>query len=324
MDTQKIIIDQSRPPSERWKLTKGQIGEVKELVATYVEDMGGVGQFGEEITGYAATQLDQQYYVELDSIANQCNLPLEEVLLTNLYYDLFKVVIGCTAFAIDTPNGPIHARNLDWWTKNNLLCSHTVITEYLPGENSYGFKTVGWPGYAAVLSGMAPNRFSVTLNAVLSDEPHGLNNSISFLLRTVLATARDYDTAVEVLSNAEIIPDCLLLVSGVSKGEMCVIERTPTKSAIRKPENGFIAVANDYQLINSDTSEVQSELQATSCGRFNKISELILSNQPDSVANCLDCLSDPDVIMGITVQQMVMSSAQGLLEFRPPKQLTPT
>ncbi len=166
---------------------------------------------------------------------------------------------------------------------------------------------------------MAPGRFSITLNAVLSDEPHGLSNSISFLLRTVLATANDYHSAVEILSNAEIVPDCLLLVSGVSKGEMCVIERTPTKSAIRKPENGFIAVANDYQLINADTSEVQSELQATSCGRFNKISELISSNQPDSVASCFACLSNPDVIMGITVQQMVMNASEGLLEFRPPK-----
>lgn len=319
MDTQKIIIDQSLPASERWKLKGDQVRQIQELVATYVEDMGGVGQFGSDIINYAGSQLKQEYVEELESIVRQCALPLEELLLTNLYYDLFKVVMGCTAFAIDTPNGPIHARNLDWWTKNNLLCTHTAITEYLPGENTYGFKAVGWPGYAAVLSGMAPNRFSITLNAVLSDEPHGVSNSISFLLRTVLATAKDYHSAVEILSKAEIVPDCLLLVSGVNKGEMCVIERTPTKSAIRKPENGFIAVANDYQLINADTSEVQSELQATSCGRFNKISKLISSYQPDSIDSCFYCLSDPEVIMGITVQQMVMSASQSLLEFRPPK-----
>lgn len=171
---------------------------------------------------------------------------------------------------------------------------------------------------------MAPNRFAITLNAVLSDEPHGMGCSISFLLRTVLATAKDYKTAVDILSNTDIVPDCLILVSGVNHGEMCVIERTPTQSAIRNPENGYIAVANDYQLINADTSEVQSELQTTSCGRFSKISELVSSIQPETVASCFNCLSDPGVIMGITVQQMMMSAARGVLEFRPPKQIIPT
>jgi len=108
MDSQ-IIIDQSLPPSKRWSLTGNQILQTKELVATYVEDMGGVSQFGQEVTAFAEHNLEPEYYSELKSLANQCNIPLEEILLTNLYYDLFKVVIGCTAFAVDTPNGPIHA-----------------------------------------------------------------------------------------------------------------------------------------------------------------------------------------------------------------------
>lgn len=52
----------------------------------------------------------------------RAKVPLDEVVCGNLYYDALKaVLVGCTAFAVDTPTGPLHARNLDWWTENDSL-----------------------------------------------------------------------------------------------------------------------------------------------------------------------------------------------------------
>ncbi len=40
----------------------------------------------------------------MEGIASRANLPLDDVVCGNLYYDALKaILIGCTAFAVDTP-----------------------------------------------------------------------------------------------------------------------------------------------------------------------------------------------------------------------------
>ncbi|MEM1117054.1 MAG: hypothetical protein AAGJ11_11155 [Bacteroidota bacterium] len=92
---------------------------------------------------------------------------------------------------------------------------------------------------------------------------------------------------------------------------MVVVERTPTRAALREPSNGFIVVANDYLRIDADTGEVGSELMATSCGRFDRAVARLGASRPPSVEACLDVLCDPDIQMGITVQQMVLHARSG-------------
>jgi len=50
-----------------------------------------------------------------------------DVALGNCYYDALKVVLGCTAFAVDTGDEILHARNLDWWTENAALARYTTV-----------------------------------------------------------------------------------------------------------------------------------------------------------------------------------------------------
>jgi hypothetical protein len=56
---------------------------------------------------------------------------------------------------------------------------------------------------------------------------------------------------------------------------------------------------------------IESELQATACGRYNRISELVGARVPRDATECLNYLNDPVVRMGITVQQMVFQAATG-------------
>jgi acid ceramidase len=99
--------------------------------------------------------------------------------------------------------------------------------------------------------GVAPGRFAITLNAVLSDDPALLAEPIAFLIQHVLNSASDFTTAVTWLTETRIASDCLLLVTGINAGEMVVIERTLTRVAIRRAVNGIIAVTNDYRLLHS-------------------------------------------------------------------------
>ncbi|MBO6940274.1 MAG: hypothetical protein JJ863_35200 [Deltaproteobacteria bacterium] len=120
-----IDIDLARPPAARWAFSDEQRAAACELVDSYVRDLGGADAFGSMASAYASGFVSAEYRAELESVADRIDRSLEEVLLANLYYDAIFAVIGCTAFAIDTPQGPLHARNLDWWTEKNQLAKHT-------------------------------------------------------------------------------------------------------------------------------------------------------------------------------------------------------
>jgi acid ceramidase len=126
------------------------------------------------------------------------------------------------------------------------------------------------------------------------------------------------------LTSTEIASDCLLLVTGILPGEMVVVERTPTRAALRSPTNGCLIVTNDYLALQSKTTStgVEQELQQTSCSRFDRASLLLAHHVPRNVTECFSILTDPAIRMRITVQQMVMSAAQGLLEVRVPAEFS--
>ncbi|MGW8181322.1 MAG: C45 family autoproteolytic acyltransferase/hydrolase, partial [bacterium] len=226
-------------------------------------------------------------------------------------------LLGCTAFAIDSEQGPIHARNLDWWSENGLLRNATVIYNYEKGGTTI-FKAISWPGYAAVLSGAAPGRFAITLNAVLSGEKAQIARSISFLIREVLEEASDFGAAVDKLSSTQISADCLLLVTGTRKGEMCVIERTPRHSEIREPESDHIIVTNDYRKLRDSGIDRGSDLDLTTWGRFERVETFLRESRPQSFNEFFRILRDQEVCMDITMQHMVMSAAENRLEVRLP------
>ncbi len=100
-----IDIDLGRSPADRWVLGDEHRAAAAALVDSYVRDLGGAETFGTMASAYAAACVSAGYRAELESIAERIDRSLEEVLLANLYYDAIFAVIGCTAFAIDTPAG---------------------------------------------------------------------------------------------------------------------------------------------------------------------------------------------------------------------------
>lgn len=99
---------------------------------------------------------------------------------------------------------------------------------------------------------------------------------------------------------------------------MLVIERTPTRHAVREPRGGAIFVTNNYVALHSQSRFGALGLGETSCGRFDRIRELVSDNRPAQLEACLDFLADPDVQMSITVQQMAFDPRTGALALRIP------
>lgn len=314
----EIHINLSLPPEKRWTLQEVQRQQAADLLQSYLADLQLDLETSSLLMPVVRTLIKPNHLAEIDAIAGMLHVRPDEALLGNLYYDAIKFVFGCTAFAVDTESGPLHARNLDWWTENEMLSRYTLVSRFSGASPGRSFVTVGWPGFVGALSGIAPGRFAITLNAVLSTDPPALGTPISLFIRTVLEEAATFAEAVEWLAREPLASDCLLLVSGTQTGEMVVIERTPTRSAIRHPENGYIVVTNDYLLIDADPDQPATALQATSCNRFDQATARLGSYVPHTQGECLAILSDPQVRMSITVQQMVFSARTGQLEVRLP------
>jgi len=311
----EVIIDLRRPLSSRWHLTAAQREQGRELLKAYKADLGLRPDTGEFLISAAKDLLRSDHWEEMESLARELTLPISDVALCNFYYDALKVVLGrvfgCTAFAIDAPDGVLHARNLDWWTENSALARYTAIHHFVGGPAGK-FTTISWPGFVGAFSGIAPGRFAVTLNAVLSFEPTQLATPVVFLLRTVLEEARTFDQARGLLCNSPIPCDCLLLLTGTRPGELVVIERTPSRHAIRGPKSDYLCVTNGYQQLDAGLgSGPSSGLLGTWCQRFQRVEALIDAVRPRNAEDCLRYLGDPEVQMRITVQQMVFRAATG-------------
>lgn len=310
MSVPELTVDLDRDPPDRWAVLEPKAEACRTMLAAYVKDLGGLDEFGPLLEQYAEANVPAEHLAEMKAIAEIVGAPEPEVILANLYYDAMSFMLGCTAFAVDTPDGPLHARNLDWWSPSGELSRETIVYTFTRGGEPR-FQTVSWPGYVGALSGMAPGRFAVTLNAVLSDEGPQLALPISSLIRDVLDSAESYDEAVRRLSETTVVSSSLLLVTGTEPGEMCIIERTPTRSAIRHPRDGATVVTNDYRLLDSDQPHREvNELQTTSCGRFDRATEL-LATPPSTSDAALEILSDDRVRMTITEQQMSFHARTG-------------
>ena len=122
-----------------------------------------------------------------------------------------------------------------------------------------------------VFSAVAPGRFAVTLNAVLSLESAQLATPVVLLIRTAFEEARTFSEALARLSDAPLPCDCLLLLTGVRPGELVVIERTPSRCALRHPKDGHVCVTNGYQQLDAGLDAGRSELLDTWCQRFERV-----------------------------------------------------
>jgi hypothetical protein len=311
---QELTVDLRRPPRARWHLTPVQCEQARELLKQYKADLGLRPDIGEFLISIARDLIRDDHWEEMESLAHELSLSVSDVALCNFYYDALKVVLGCdfgcTAFAIDTPEGVLHARNLDWWTDNSALARYTAICHFV-GGSAGSFTTIGWPGFVGAFSGIAPGRFAVTLNAALSLEPTQPATPVVLLLRTVLEQARSFDEALTLLNESPVPCDCLLLLTGTLPGELVVIERTPSRHATRVPEDGYVCVTNGYLKLDTGIGSSSNGLLATWCQRFQRVQTLIKNRRPQNSDDCFRYLSDPEVRMHMTVQQMVFRAATG-------------
>lgn len=165
---------------------------------------------------------------------------------------------ACTALAREEGGAPWLARTLDWPFPG--LGRRVTVARLAGPAGEYW--SVGWPGFAGVLTGLAPGRFAASINQApmrrrtlhpwLRLYDMAANALAAWpvrhlppdhLLRQVFETAADYGVARKMLERVPVSRPVIYTLVGPRPGERCVIERTEEGAALRTDDT---TAANDW------------------------------------------------------------------------------
>jgi acid ceramidase len=273
------VINLDLPPSERWKpLAKQYIKPIQDLV-TYIKAF--VVEFSPKLQkiinlvdndlGSLAYTLPSPYKEEIISIANATNINLGEIVLYNVFYEIFTL---CTSIVGSDANGNMyHARNLDFglflgwdlpndtWKLSELLRPLIMNVNYTRG-GVLQYRTVTFVGFVGLITGIRPNVMSISIN-----ERFGLDGGYIGLVEWILNTdrnqswttfaARDalenglsFTETVQMLSTVPVMAPCYYIIGGPEPYQGSVVTRNRENSAdvwnldASKPETWYLAETN--------------------------------------------------------------------------------
>ncbi|XP_028515242.1 acid ceramidase [Exaiptasia diaphana] len=194
--------------------------------------------------------LPSPYKEEIIGLSKASGIPVGEVVLYNIFYEVFTV---CTSIVAENKKGKLyHARNLDFglfvgwdnktdtWGLSEVLRPLVVNLDFKKGGKTL-YKTVSFAGYVGVITGLKPGLFSLTLN-----ERFNINGGYigiiewifgkrdakwsSFLSRDVLEHANSFSEAHDMLANTEVLAPVYYILGGNKSGEGVVVTRDRTKN----------------------------------------------------------------------------------------------
>jgi len=191
------------------------------------------------------------YVADIEAIAASLGFP--GIWLLNGSYQW-----GCTALAREEGGVPWLARTLDWPFPG--LGRHADVARMRGPAGE--FFSVTWPGYAGVLTAMAPGRFAGAINQAplwrrtrhpwlrLYDLAANAVNTWRTrhippdqLLRNVFEDCASFEEARTRLETTPIARPVIYTLAGIHPGERCVIERTETGHNTRRTST---CAANDW------------------------------------------------------------------------------
>jgi hypothetical protein len=268
-----------------------------------------------------------RFHPEATAIAQRVGVAWRDVMVANISYDLaLGTTWGCSTAAIATADGPVLARNMDWWPESLLAQTSYLIHACAAGRPRY--HNAGWPGMLGVVSGLSARGFGVVLNAVGSEEPPCWTGyPVLLFLRSVLEDAEDYEDAVARLCRQRLAAPGLFTIVGTRNDQRVVIERTPRRHTLRHPESDgqpLIATNHYRATVASAETDALEALYASTCSRFESLTALLTGYDPGDTINddaLLFILTEPLVRQEITAQHVIMRPASGQIRLFVPGDL---
>jgi len=318
-----IEIDSDRPVAEALSVAPPEaLAQARGLLAAIVREVPANARW---LADAARVRTGGRFQPEAAAFAGAVGATWRDVMLANLSYDLALAALGCSTLALPTPSGPVLARNMDWWPED-VLAQASYLIEYRRG-GKLSLANAGWPGAIGAVTGMSQRGFALALNAALS--PEGSRRTgypVLLFLRRVLDDAESFDAALAMLRDQTLATPALITVVGCENRQRVVIERTPTRHALRWGEPGKPLIAtNDYRLLfapvpsstaeDTTASSVASREEAvqalyeSTCSRYKALCQRLADHDAGREVDdmfLLYALTDPAVIQSITAQHVII------------------
>uniref|UniRef100_A0A671Y9I3 Acid ceramidase n=1 Tax=Sparus aurata TaxID=8175 RepID=A0A671Y9I3_SPAAU len=246
-------VDLDLPPSKRWsalitdKKTElvNMIQAIRDLANAFVPS-GKLIDLVDITLPLMVDTLPSPFGEEIKGIAAVSGVPLGEVVLFNIFYEVFTV---CTSIVAEDDKGNLfHGRNLDfglfmgWDVKNkSWIISEKlkplVVNLDFKKNNQTVFKSTNFAGYVGMLTGIKPHVFTLTMNERFSLDGGyigilewilGKRDGMwmSFLTRSVLENANSYEEAKIRLAQTKLLAPAYFILGGNQTGQGCIITRS--------------------------------------------------------------------------------------------------
>ncbi len=319
-----LELDLELPPRRRWAALDDELVEQGRSVLQAV--MMEIPTRLRPLADLVRLRTRGRFHADFRAVAARIDANWRDVVLAAVSYDLTIAALGCSTLALATAEGPVLARNLDWWPEALLARTSLRIVGRAGGRPR--IITAGWPGSIGVVTGLAPGRFALAINAVSAPDERARPTGypVLLLLARVLEDAPDFDAALRLLTRTRLAAACLLTLVGVENHQRVVVERTPTRHALRRPASAGapLYTTNDYRALYASAGALGQGLHETSCSRYDALTELLAALDPArAVADeqLLATLAHRDVIQEITAQHVIARPAAGELRVWVPRRL---
>ncbi|GAA6094963.1 acid ceramidase [Tachysurus ichikawai] len=326
------------PPSKRWTelITdkKNDLIIMVQAIKDLADALVPSGRLEELIDQGLPLMIDTLPYPfneEMKGIATASGVPLGEVILFNIFYEVFTV---CTSLVAEDPEGNlIHARNLDFglflgWDKKNHSwvipdkLKPLVVNVDFRRNNSTVFKSTNFAGYVGMLTGVQPNSFTLTMNERFSLDGGyigilewilGKRDGMwmSFLTRSVLENATSYAQAQKLLSDTKLLAPAYFILGGNRSGEASIITRSRTHNLnpleLDIKQGRWYVLETNYDHWKTPLFLDDRRTPAMKC--MNQTTQANIS-----VQTVYDVLSTKPVLNKLTTYTTLMQVSKGKLE----------
>jgi acid ceramidase len=245
-------VDLDAEPYQRWQEISGIYKDnikallqvIKDLVTGFIPD---ALSFVDTFFAGIENNLPSPYREEIRGIADASGIPIGEIVMYNIFYEIFTV---CTSIIAQDDKGHLtHARNLDFglflgwnsttheWAVSSHLRTMVVNINWIKNGKVI-FKSNNFAGFIGIYNGMKKGAFSLTANDrfdavggyvgiirwMIGLEPN--SRWMTWLARETLEQKNSYAEALDHLRNTPMLSPTYFIVSGINPYEGAIISRT--------------------------------------------------------------------------------------------------